>query len=129
MRQFCHLLGDHLGDGRMRMPQRDGRDAGDEIDVSLTLVIEEVLEVPLSDEQGLLVVMEIKIGHESGTILSDLLIGKTGVGQGNVTALRQLQRGEARQGKVSQHVTDRGPKCKYYHTAWMNKRINKIIGV
>lgn len=96
VRQLGHLLGDHLGDGGVRMPQGHSGDAGDEVDVPFPLVVEEILQVALSDQQRLLVIVEVEIGHEGRPVPGDLLIGETGVGERAVTALRHLQRCEAR---------------------------------
>ena len=57
--QLAYLLGCHLGDGWVRVANRDRRDSANEIEVSPAFVVIEVLHASLGDQEGLLVVVEI----------------------------------------------------------------------
>lgn len=87
------------------MPKRYCGNTGNEVNVAVTLMVEEILQVSLSDQEGFFVVVEVKVRHVGGTVLKDLLVSEAGVGLRLEGALGELERGEL--GKCDQAHHDR----------------------
>ena len=90
MLQFTNLLGGHLCDGRMGMPHRNGGNASNEIDVSVSFVIVEILHVSLRHKEGILVIVEVEVGHVGLSIFDNGLIGWSLVGGRGVVYWREM---------------------------------------
>ena len=65
----------------MRVADRYSRNTTDKIDIPVSCMVVEVLEVALDYEKGLLVVMEIKVRHVRGSIFDHLLVRRACVGR------------------------------------------------
>jgi hypothetical protein len=66
MHKLIRLLSNQLGDALVSMSDRDGGDTGDEVDVSVALVVVQVLVFSLDDEKRLFVEVEV---HTSWHVL------------------------------------------------------------
>lgn len=81
MHQFVCLFGDELGDAWMSVTNRDGRDTGDQVEISVALVVEQVLVLALNDKERLLVEVEVNPrGHVLVSQSLHFFVGGTGVG-------------------------------------------------
>lgn len=74
MGKLRNLILDHFCNGWMGMSKCDSGNSGNEINVSITLVIVKILVVSFSDVEWLFIVMEIKVRHVGSSVFSDLLI-------------------------------------------------------
>lgn len=62
------------------MPARHCRDARNQVDVSLTRVVVQVLHVSLDYHERLLIVMEVEVGHPGLSVADNLLVSRAVVG-------------------------------------------------
>lgn len=100
------LILDDLSDDGMWVSKSNSRYSWNEVDVSVSLMIIEILVVSLRDQEWLLVIVEIKVRHVSGPVFRDLVISWASVGLGLMTYLGELERAEgaAHQSGDTKHV-------------------------
>lgn len=83
MHQFVDLIRNKFGDTGMSVSNRDSGDTGDEVKVTVSLVVVKVLVLALYDEDRLFVEVEVDAGrHVLVSESFDLLVGGAGVGSG-----------------------------------------------
>lgn len=72
------------------MSYRNSGNASNEIDVSVSLVIVEILHVSLRHKEGILVIVEVEVGHVGLSIFDNGIIGWSLVGGRGVVYWREM---------------------------------------
>ncbi len=75
MTDFIDLITDSFVDGWMRVSNRYSTNASNQVDVSISLVVVEILPVAFDSQKRLRVVVEVEVGHILFSVFDYLFVG------------------------------------------------------